>query len=110
MKARKKPVVIEAYQWFKNGDHPRDASYIIDGSEGPFLSEGSIVRRFRHPDISGQTPCSKCAHTMHDHGWIDTLEDGHNVCPGDYIITGAVGENYPIKAHVFELTYDVVEE
>ena len=24
MKYRKKPVVIEATQWFKNGDHPND--------------------------------------------------------------------------------------
>ena len=24
MKYRKKPVVIEASQWFKNGDHPLD--------------------------------------------------------------------------------------
>lgn len=24
MKYRKKPVVIEATQWFKNGDHPED--------------------------------------------------------------------------------------
>jgi len=24
MRFRKKPVVIEAHQWFKNGDHPRE--------------------------------------------------------------------------------------
>ena len=26
MKYRKKPIVIEAHQWFKNGDHPDDGN------------------------------------------------------------------------------------
>ena len=29
MKYRKKPVVIEATQWFKNGDHPEDDCKMI---------------------------------------------------------------------------------
>lgn len=31
MKFRKKPVVIEATPWFKNGDHPLDYSRDHDG-------------------------------------------------------------------------------
>jgi hypothetical protein len=42
---------------------------------------------------------------MNDHGWIDTLEGGHNVCPGDWIITGIKGENYPCKPDIFQATY-----
>jgi len=34
MKFRKKPVVIEATQWFKNGDHPLDYSKTHDGFSG----------------------------------------------------------------------------
>jgi hypothetical protein len=51
-KFAKKPVVIEASQWFKNGDHPLDMSVPLQPSEGDtelFLSEGNIVRRYAHP-------------------------------------------------------------
>lgn len=120
MKYRKKPVVIEAFQWFKNGDHPEDDCRCIN-DEGPYgqaaptpeaeriYSEGKIVRYFRHPDISGETLCSKCGIRMHEHGWVDTLEDGHNVCPGDWIITGVKGEHYPCKPDIFEMTYEPAE-
>ena len=42
---------------------------------------------------------------LDEHGWIDTLEGGHIVCPGDYIITGVQGERYPRKPNIFEETY-----
>ena len=129
-KFRKKPVVIEATQWFKNGDHPDDdcvpvrrkgiyqsdvtplkeytGDLVADPVTGApsFLSEGRVVRYFRHPDIPGEQVCTKCLQTMHVHGWIDTLEDGHNVCPGDWIITGVKGERYPCKPDIFEATYE----
>ena len=60
MKYRKKPVVIEAHQWFKNGDHPDDYSKTHDGYENGELRkfppeerkangwEGDVVR-FQSP-------------------------------------------------------------
>ena len=72
MKFRKKPVVIEATQWFKVGDHPAVAGF---------------------PD---------------DKGWIDTLEGGHIVTPGDWIITGTKGEKYPCKPDIFAEIYEPV--
>ncbi len=39
-------------------------------------------------------------------GWISTLEGGHVVTPGDWIITGIQGERYPCKPDIFEATYD----
>lgn len=39
MKYRKKPVVIEATQWFKNGDHPLDYSQTHDGFENGELRQ-----------------------------------------------------------------------
>lgn len=66
MKYVKKPVVIEASQWFKNGDHPLDYSVThvgfkdgdlvdIEPAERKFKGwEGDIVRYFRHPQISGK--------------------------------------------------------
>ena len=120
-KFRKKPVVIEAHQWFKNGDHPEDYSKTHDGFEGGEMRqfspeyrkargwESDIVRYYRRPDVSGEKPCQHCGVRMHEHGWIDTLEAGHNVCPGDWIITGIKGEMYPCKPDIFEATYEEVE-
>lgn len=76
MKYRKKPVIIEATQWFKHGDHPMVQPNSLD-------------------------PMS---------GWIQTLEGGHIVSSGDYIITGVKGEHYPCKPDIFMATYDIVEE
>lgn len=131
-KFRKKSVVIEATQWFKNGDHPEDGTerfppkgipgnpYIpapLDGSPtdprytGEFageLFEGKVVRYFRRPDVSGELLCRHCSQTLHIHGWIDTKEGGHIVCPGDWIITGVAGEKYPCKPDIFAVTYEAV--
>lgn len=109
-KYRKKPVVIEATQWWKNGDHPEDASLPVEGESGTFLSEGLVVRRFIRPDVPEDQPCRQCSNSMKHHGWVDTLEGGHIVCPGDFIITGIAGEKYPCKANVFDLTYDPMPE
>lgn len=129
-KFRKKPVVIEAHRWFKNGDHPEDGDERFppkaapsnpfvrateDGSaadprySGEFAGErfeGKVVRYFRRPDVAGDTPCRECGQPMHVHGWIDTKEGGHIVCPGDWVIAGVVGERYPVKPAIFEATYD----
>lgn len=105
---RKKPVVIEATQWFKNGDHPEDNQEMFDYPNGQRPGgEGKVVRYFRRPSMTGETKC-QCGRIMHDHGWIDTLEGGHIVCPGDWIITGVKGERYPCKPDIFEATYEKV--
>lgn len=85
-KYRKKPVVIEASRWFENGDHPLDYADDHQGFENGELRtftgaereakawEGSIVRYYRHPDVSGESACDQCGKPHHIHGWIDTLE------------------------------------
>jgi hypothetical protein len=110
MKYRKKPVVVEATQWLKNGDHPKDGSERF--TEGEFegeLLEGKVVRYYRHPEILGRSVCRHCGQAMHVHGWIDTLEGGHIVCPGDFVITGVKGEHYPCKPDIFAATYEEVQ-
>jgi len=110
-KYRKRPVVIEAEQWFKNGDHSEDEIRVITGTDGRmFNSEGKVVRYFRDPGVDGQSTCSHCDKIMHVHGWIDTLEGGHVVCPGDWIITGVAGEKYPCKPDIFAQTYEEIGE
>jgi len=115
---RKKPVTVEANQWLKNGDHPLDYSKDHDGLENGEVRvftaaerkancwEGDVVRYYRDPYTPGTSACKHCGQTMHVHGWIDTLEGGHIVCPGDWIITGVKGEHYPCKPDIFEATYD----
>jgi len=120
-KYRKKPVVIEATQWFKNGDHPEDHDPIgitnptnqdVERYQDYLSTEGKTVRYYRHPNIDGRVDCHKCQKPMHDHGWIDTLEGGNDgaqvVCPGDWIITGIQGEYYPCKPDIFDKTYEKV--
>lgn len=119
MKFRKKAVVIEATQWFKNGDHPQDHAPFESATQpteqdrnryNDYLqTEGKVVRYYRHPSGDGEIPCKHCGNIMHFHGWIDTLEGGHIVCPSDWIITGVKGEYYPCKPDIFEMTYEAAE-
>lgn len=120
MEYRKKPVVITANRWFKNGDHPLDYVERREGFEGDEWRswsgdeakalgwEGGLVRYFRHPSYDGLNICKHCGTIIHLHGWIDTLEGGHIVCPGDWIITGVKGEHYPCKPDIFAETYEPV--
>jgi len=85
-KFRKKPVVIEAVQWFKHGDHPD-------------------VKKVELAEFN----CSNCGKKSDDHGTIKTLEGVMYVCPGDWIILGIAGELYPCKPNIFEATYEPVE-
>jgi hypothetical protein len=101
MRIRNKITKKVAHQWFKNGDHPQDG-------DDP-RREGKVVRYFRHPDITDATVCEVCKKIMFDHGWIDTLEAGHRVCPGDWIITGIKGEMYPCKPDIFEKSYEEIK-
>jgi len=90
-KYRKKPVVIEAKQWFQLGDHEKVGQYDCPDE---FIAEEE---------------CEHCGGTFKRHGWIKTLEGGHIVCPGDYIITGVQGEHYPCQPDIFAETYERVE-
>lgn len=104
---RKKPIPVQVDQWHRNGDHPNDESQFIKVSGGSgFLSEGKVVRNFRRPDGATNEPCKQCGGDMAVHGWIDTLEGGHIVCPGDWVVTGVKGERYPIKDLIFRETYE----
>jgi hypothetical protein len=110
----KLPIPVKATQWFKNGDHPHD----YDSDEQGVAArdrrrlewEGEVVRYFRHPEYRASWPCEQCNSHMHDHGWIDTREGGHRVCPGDWILTGIEGERWPVKPEIFTKTYVLAPE
>lgn len=94
---RKKPVVIEAWQWDGTAEN---ATPIIN----------SILRN----DGTARYVCSdpeRCA--KHDGDcphWIeiDTLEGTMTASLGDWIIRGVKGEFYPCKPDIFEATYEPV--
>ena len=88
---RKKPVVIEATQWFKDGDHPVVVSVPISNEDVVFMAYESGLN-------------------IRSYGWCPTLEGGHIVAPGDWIITGVKGEHYPCKPDIFEATYERVDQ
>lgn len=106
---RQKPPIVEATQWFRNGDHPLDDSKPLDTptSLGTTLSEGKVVKRFRARHIPGDRVCQECGTVMHKHGEL-TLFDGSEelVHPGDYIITNKKGFFYRRSAVEFEAMYE----
>ena len=93
MKYRKKPVVIDAYQWLG-----------INDTRLQFTEE--VYRIWGH---AGRI-CSSCGKGQQDHAFIETLEGGHIVCPSDFVITGVHGEKYPCKENIFWETYEEVDE
>lgn len=42
-------------------------------------------------------------------GTLENVAQGHEVTPGDWIITGTAGEKYPCKDHIFINLYDKVQ-
>ena len=105
MKFRKKPVVIEAEQWFKVS-YDREAGHGITPEDMPIYHLNVGYYRRPEEDFAGDKLCAHCEQPLHIHGFIDTLEGGHIVCPGDWIITGIKGEQYPCKPDIFYQTYE----
>jgi len=101
--------MIEATQWFKNGDHPEDEA-VRTGADGGFQTwEGKVVRYYRHPGYRGESRCPHCQYIMHDHGWIDSGGDGKVVCPGDFVVTTHRG-HHPMKPEAFMAIFGVAEK
>ena len=94
MKYRKKPVVIEAFQY--DGD--------LKGSDGKYYAPEWAAKAYEdgtmyYGKLDGQP----------GELFINTLGGVHHVSVGDYIVQGVSGEFYPCKPDIFEKTYDVVE-
>ena len=87
MKYRKKPVVIEAIQFFDNIESIHSLSLFIKGQD--------MVIDYK----DREKPVLK----------IETLEVTMEASEGDYIIKGVNGEFYPCKPDIFEKTYELVE-
>lgn len=109
MKYKKRPALIEATQWFRNGDHPQDQSVAIDSPDGENrMTEGKVVRSFKSLNIPGNRVCQDCGNVMKIHGEIieGISDETEIVCPGDYIITAPNGQYYKIPPNIFEQLYE----
>jgi hypothetical protein len=80
MNVRKKLIIVQAEQ-------VHEYTYIGETIVIPLC----VVTRFLRPGL-----------------WVKTLEGWYRVKLGDWIITGVKGEHYPIRADIFEETYESV--
>ena len=85
MKYKKKPVIIEAWQYKGNDDFEGAPSWVVEAFENDVL------------DAAG------------GRYYINTLEGKMYISPMDYIIRGVRGELYPCKPFIFEETYEEAE-
>lgn len=83
MKFRKRPINIDAWQWFKHGDVPEVGAI-------PFGEKVSEARRRRL-------------------GWLDTPQGGHLVFPGDWIIIDSKGRLSTCNPITFTKLYEICE-
>ena len=87
---RKKPIVVEAGQWFKLGD----------------IKEAGI-EKYVGPVTHGT--CSLCEYEFNKHGVCTTLVGEKTVCPGDWIIKGARGDYSVCRADLFQVAYKQIK-
>ena len=83
---RKKPVVIEAFEWMPNAPATATPQWFFDRTVAGLV------------DVNHDNSLS-----------IKTLEGVMSAQPGDMIIMGVKGEIYPCKKDIFEATYEPVE-
>lgn len=102
-KFRKRPVVIEAREFPVDGttsQHMDVYQWIESQTLGSFEPLSRIEGREPWP-ASGVTIDPRDGRMV-----IATLEDGHWVDLGDWVIKGVQGEFYPCKPDIFEATYE----
>ena len=98
MKFRKKPVVIEAFQY--DGD--------LKDRDGKYYVPDWAVKAFKEGTMYYIIPRTKPSDTPEL--YIKTPEGNHHVSIGDYVIQSANGELYSCKPDIFEKTYEEVSE
>lgn len=101
-KFRKKPIVIEAEQWWPPGDSRHDPQMLSN-------RKGHAVSPPDYRQVGDLFQLSTIPGMGDDIFFIKTLEGNIKVSPGDWIITGIKGEKYACKPDIFESTYEPVE-
>ncbi len=112
MKYQKKPVIVDAVQWNKHGDHPEVISFTD-----------------KWKDLAGGT-CHVCRRVLSKHGYLAGLELHENktaaewmsdvetremsaICPSDWVVTEASDKKsrtYLVCSADFEKEFEPVDE
>lgn len=103
-KFRKKPVTVEARQ-------VTIATFMDDVYK--WVEQNTLGSFEPLAVIEGQKPWPESGVTIDPRDGrmiIATLEGGHWVSPGDFVIRGVKGEFYPCKPDIFADTYEEVDE
>ena len=102
---RKKPIIIEARQF------PTDATSAEAHAIYQWVEKNTLGSFEPLAVIEGREPWPESGVTIDPRDGrmvIATLEGGHLVTPGDFIIRGVQGEFYPCRSDIFEATYERV--
>ena len=105
-KYRKKPIIIEARQF------PTDGTPAVAHAIYQWVEKNTLGSFEPLAVIEGREPWPESGVTIDPRDGrmvIATLEGGHWVTPGDFIIRGVQGEFYPCKSDIFEATYEPAE-
>lgn len=78
----------------------RSLGFNRHGSTGTMLFSWGVVMKYRKKPVVIE------AYQTDEPMDIETLEGTMHASPGDYIITGVNGEQYPCKPDIFEKTYE----
>jgi hypothetical protein len=98
MKFRKKPIIIEAFQYDGDLMNSEGEYYVPEWATDAFLDDTLF---YDSPQDKNEPPYEL---------YVSTLEGDMLVRVNDYVIQGVNGEIYPCKPDIFEKTYEKVEE
>ncbi|AMS02456.1 hypothetical protein SEA_LORDFARQUAAD_57 [Gordonia phage LordFarquaad] len=117
----KKPVEIEALQMpdgYPADGSPTSVGYaqnirahvIYQWIEANTLGSFDVNRLWLDPENFSWPESGVSIDARDGRMVIATLEGGHWVSPGDFVIRGVQGEFYPCKPDIFAATYDEVSD
>jgi hypothetical protein len=108
MQFRKKPVVVKAVEF-----NPTASPWHHDVLGEDFWPRG--VRRTSYVEVAQLLGTSGCSKEPPYWDWsvlgiLDTPRGPRVLCPGDWIVTNATGDQDACKPEIFEATYERVVE
>ncbi len=106
---RKKPVEIEAIQ-YRADITPPGVHEIYRWIETNTLGSFDVNEMWLRPDEFTWPESGVSIDARDGRMVIATLEGGHWVNPGDWVIRGVQGEFYPCKPDIFAATYEAVAD
>ena len=92
MRFRKRPIIVDAVQWYPPGDPRHDPTTPVSNPLARPVVQGTIVRVCYGPDVYA----------------LRTVDGPAMLVPGDWIITDEGGRKTRCASEEFDKTYDLV--